>query len=89
MKITVMDKRHKGKLWFSFYVTPTMTSVRPKVDMFIIWREWCFETFGLGIERDLAHHREDVKWAWHTEDGLLRIYFKSQKELNWFKMKWL
>jgi hypothetical protein len=30
----------------------------------------------------------DVKWAWHTNDGAKRIYFASEKELNWFVLTW-
>ena len=91
MKITVMDKRHKGKPQFSFYVTPTLTitSSVHTTELFLMWREWCFEAFGVGIERDLSQYREDIKWAWHTEAGEKRLYFKSSKELNWFKMRWL
>ena len=84
MKITVMDKRHKGVRRFAYYVAPTRESMKTFVD----WREWCWETFGPGTERDLASNRPDAQWAWHSVD-CYRIYFKSSKELNWFKMKWL
>jgi hypothetical protein len=29
-----------------------------------------------------------VKWAWHTEDGAKRLYFATEKELNWFVLTW-
>ena len=30
----------------------------------------------------------DVRWAWHTNDGAKRLYFASEKELNWFVLTW-
>lgn len=85
MKITVMDKRHKGYKRFAYYVVPTSDSMATFVD----WREWCWETFGPGTERDFSSNRPDSQWAWHSVEGYYRIYFRSSKELNWFKMKWL
>jgi hypothetical protein len=31
---------------------------------------------------------EITRWAWMTEHKLKRIYFRSEKELNWFMLKW-
>jgi hypothetical protein len=28
------------------------------------------------------------RWAWHTGSGQKRLYFQSEKELNWFVLTW-
>jgi hypothetical protein len=46
-------------------------------------REVVFElgkAIGLGLE---------PKWAWHLDKYGRRLYFKTEKELNWFNMRWL
>jgi hypothetical protein len=31
---------------------------------------------------------ETVKWAWHVDSYSKRLYFASDKELNWFLLTW-
>lgn len=59
-------------------------------------RNWCSETWGMSCER--SHYLsmntalpDDVNthWCWHTEFDETKIYLKSSKEANWFKLKWL
>jgi len=58
------------------------------------WRNWCWDTWGPGLERDMAVEwnskawGDEVKWAWHTNDGAKRLYFATEKELNWFTLRW-
>lgn len=89
MKVTTMDKRHKGRYYFSFYAVPSGLSFSERTKTFIEWRDWCWESFGPGTERDFTDHRPEAVWAWHSYEGEFRLYFKSNKELNWFKLKWL
>lgn len=60
---------------------------------FFEWRKWCWDTWGPGLEREvvLGHggtQFEITRWAWHTEDSQRRLYFASEKELNWFVLTW-
>jgi len=101
-KITKMDRRHTGHEKFAYYVHPSalppqrrgyafITSGIKLVDrahMFNQWRVWCWETWGAGTERDNPGIEELAKWAWHTDQDQLRIYFRSEQELNWFKLRW-
>ena len=83
---TIMDRRHKGKGSFTHYVS---FEGGQKVKNYVDAREWMWETFGPGIERDYARVGE-YKWGWQTDNSgpYLRIYFKSTQEFNWFKLKW-
>jgi hypothetical protein len=45
------------------------------------------------MERDMAidigSSRNYVcKWAWQTDKWAKRLYFQSEKELNWFVLTW-
>ncbi len=59
-------------------------------------RQWCIDTFGMSCERDHYLHlltsdpdSVNSRWCWHTEFHDTKIYFASEKEANWFKLKWL
>jgi hypothetical protein len=90
--ITRLDRRHKGYDKFSHYITPVWSSTLADKLKFFEWRKWCWDTWGAGIEREIAiefgSHMYDVKWAWHTADGSKRLYFATEKELNWFVLTW-
>lgn len=83
VKITRLDKRHKGLGRFQFYARAQ------NLNQFLEWRDWAFETLGNGIERDFASKRPNLTWGWLSDDGRdLRIYFQSTRELNWFVLRW-
>lgn len=91
--ITRLDRRHKGVSQFSHYIIPIWNSkLQDRLD-FIEWRNWCWTTWGPGMERDMAidigSSRNYVcKWAWQTDKWAKRLYFQSEKELNWFVLTW-
>jgi len=91
--ITRLDRRHKGCHLFTHYVTPMYSSQLSDKLEFFQWRNWCWATWGPGMEREYAikfgsNQYEVGRWAWHTGDGAKRLYFKSQQELNWFVLTW-
>ena len=59
-------------------------------------REWCWTTYGpscelthwLGIQSN-GFVVPNEHWCWHTEYDNFKIYLRSDKEANWFKLKWL
>jgi hypothetical protein len=91
--VTKMDRRHTGSSVFTHYITPIFQSTLADKLQFLAWRKWCWETFGMGMESTWAmelgsDNYEITRWAWMTEHKLKRIYFRSEKELNWFMLKW-
>ena len=93
--ITRLDRRHKGQALFSHYITPVWSKHLEDKSRFFTWRTWCWETWGPGIEREMAlefykgpGYLPVGRWAWHTDDGAKRLYFQTDKELNWFVLTW-
>jgi hypothetical protein len=93
--ITKLDRRHKGYRLFTHYIAPVWSSQLADKLEFFEWRKWCWNTWGPGMEREIVldldkqyWKDEDVRWAWHTQDGAKRLYFASEKELNWFVLTW-
>jgi hypothetical protein len=89
-----LDRRHSGYSQFTHYVVPVWSSRLEDRLKFFEWRKWCWESWGPGVERDIAielgFKQFDVcRWAWHTSDKhSRRLYFASEKELSWFILKW-
>lgn len=59
-------------------------------------RRWCIQTWDMSCERgfylDLSISETfqlNEHWCWHTENEEFKIYLKTDKEANWFKLKWL
>jgi len=92
-KTTKLDKRHNGNHLFSHYVTfPNISTFQSKLQ-FIELRNWCWESWGPGMEIDYAcalgsNQYQTCRWAWMTEYGKARLYFSTTKEYNWFILKW-
>jgi len=88
-----LDRRHRGYKQFTHYIVPVWQSnLNDKLE-FLSWRKWCWETFGPGMERnyaiELGSNQFDVcRWAWHTPEGVKRLYFASEKELVHFCLVW-
>ncbi len=50
-------------------------------------RNWFWETFGPSSEL-IFYADSDQVWAWITDGHRTRIYIKSNKELEWYKLRW-
>lgn len=92
------DKRHSGNAIFEYVVdiqSPGMGRRRDRLQQFLLVREWCWTAMGASCERDhwLFLHDTDAqpndRWCWHTDFGNFKIYLCTEKEANWFKLKWL
>ena len=64
-----------------------------KLEEFDNVRKWCVETWGMSCERSLylmMHGSKQLNphWCWHTEYDNFKIYFASEAEATWFKLKW-
>ena len=91
--VSKLDRRHKGYNQFTHYIVPVWSSTLSDKLKFFEWRKWCWTTWGPGYEREIAlelggEQFEVCRWAWHTEHNARRLYFASEKELNWFVMTW-
>jgi len=90
--ITRLDRRHKGHVLFSHYITPVWSSQLSDKLRYFEWRNWCWATWGPGIEREQAiewvSEHYIVRWAWHVDGYSKRLYFSTDKELNWFILTW-
>lgn len=93
--IIKLDRRHSSYPFMKYYVTPRGYYKEEKIERFIELRNWCWETYGPGVERKyITLHPTDTmlesknRWAWHTEEDYTRIYLKSDAELTLFKLKW-
>jgi len=85
-----LDGRHSGHEKWGYYIEPLIYSSGARYKMFHEWRKWCWNTYGESMERDHAAQEQlrDYKWCWFVYNGIYRIYLKSDKELNWFKIRW-
>jgi len=84
------DRRMNGYNDFAYVASPNTYSFND----LILARNWCWETWGPSCELILFRKVKDLEfitdqWCWHTEFDNLKLYFKSSKEANWFKLKWL
>jgi hypothetical protein len=86
-KIVRLDRRHKGHNSFRYYVSSQSLYREEKILEFLELRKWAWETFGPGLERDYSSYSPESVWGWHDEYSSPRIYFKDDKELNWFKLR--
>jgi len=80
MKMTKMDRRHTGWLWYNWQIHLT-------VDQFIQVRNWCWETFGPSFELDLVKSDRNPVWCWRSA-GYHAIYLRGDEEATLFKLKW-
>ena len=98
------DKRYTGSDIFgyvvdinnsSFPVIYNKFSKGQKLKKFQDVRNWCIETWGMSCEREHYLHlltdevAVNTHWCWHTEFYDAKIYLRTDKEANWFKLKWL
>ena len=91
--ITKLDRRHKGIAYFSHYITPVWSSTLADKLKYFEWRNWCWTMWGPSMEREVILEFGNVleprpKWAWHSDSYSRRLYFATEKELNWFVLTW-
>jgi hypothetical protein len=91
--VNKLDRRHKGYNQFTHYIVPVWSNTLNDKLKFFEWRNWCWATWGPGMEREQAiefgsDQYHVGRWAWHTDERQKRLYFATEKELNWFVMTW-
>jgi len=85
MYVTKLDRRYTGSDVFKYCVEFTWLESRKYTEV----RQWCWETFGPSAEILYARQfYKDAKYAWMS-DKSLRVYLKTEQELEWFNLRWL
>lgn len=56
-------------------------------DNFIEIRNWCWEQWGPSCELEFFKNR-NPSWCWLVDEWRIRIYLGSNKEVQWFLLKW-
>jgi hypothetical protein len=81
-----LDARFKGYDNFKYY-TGFRYNEMPKFDEI---RQWCWEQFGPSCEITIHHKIPTANhtWCWILDDYRARIYFATDKEYQWFLLKW-
>jgi len=96
-KVTKLDRRHTCYNIMKYHVEITLDiwGSENRVAKFMEYRNWCWDTFGPGVERKwitLGVGEKGLEtlnsWAWHTEHNEMRLYFKSDAELALFTLKY-
>lgn len=84
-----LDRRHKAYNQFTHYIAPIWASQLADKLRYFEWRNWCWTTWGPSMERESAiEFNSKARWCWYTDDKQRRLYFATEKELNWFVLKW-
>lgn len=97
MKVTTLDKRHTGYGKFKYSVDANGPGSAAVVILHR-WRGWCWEVFGPGIELRFAVAENGManimgielpeRWAWQTEFGNHKLYFKDDETMSAFLFQW-
>ncbi len=82
--VTKLDQRYAGGHHFKYCVD----FVFKQHEDFINKRNWCWETWGPGCELKFIDLESKPAWAWITDTHRIRLYFKDDAEVNWYKLRW-
>ena len=104
MKVTKLDRRYNCNHIMKYMVETTydfMGGTDSRAKKFVGWREWCWSVFGPSSETKWLVLRPvpagtdgqcrmvtDSRWAWDTEHGNQRLYFKDDETLSAFMLQW-
>ena len=84
MKIKSLDKRFTGGYQFKYCVDFNFRDA----PFFIERRNWCWETWGPSCEYKFINNEDDYAWCWIVDSYKIRLYFKDDEQMNWFKLRW-
>lgn len=87
MKINKLDSRYNGYDLFKYGIDFKSSELHKFCEI----REWCWQQFGPSCELDIFRQNPNSRyqdWAWLRDSTRTRLYFMSEKELQWFLLKW-
>ena len=92
VKLVKLDRRHTAHGIMTYYVDPVSNwaiGYNTKFEQFQRWRNWCWEVFGPGVERQFLNLNIDInRWCWYSEYDHLRLYFKDDETASAFMFQW-
>jgi|688.fasta_scaffold506976_4 hypothetical protein len=95
-RIKQVDRRFKGYHDWKYYVDLVKSPIATEEHFYNI-QVWCWETWGPSKEISFWNEARDKgwkdktqnsKWCWHLDEWTARIYLKSDKEADWFSLKY-
>ena len=93
MKIKKLDKRMTG--YGDFTHCADFTLHKDDRKKFAEARRWCVEQWGESVEYDLWESYEEFRnpaWSWergeYNKSYRCRLFLASEKEAQWFSLKW-
>lgn len=91
----ILDMRFTGYPHWKYYVSVSrIVSADERVDMFVLWREWCWTTWGASKELDFYYYTlgdgpcHNAHWCWSSEYERRRIYLATDVDLMEFTLRW-
>lgn len=85
MKLTNIDRRMKGYGDFKYKITYKKRAERLK---FVEARNWCWQQWGPSCEFELWDASINPSWCWIIDEWENRILLASEKEGQWYSLKW-
>ena len=100
IEIRKTDKRHTGSQYFAYVLevksNPGKFDRPARISEFDQVRQWAWTTWGASCDREhwvtmnvATRFPVNPHWCWHTEFYDVKIYLASEKEVTWFKLRWL
>lgn len=86
MKVKKLDRRMSGHGDFARCVDFS----GKEYSRFIEIRNWCWDQWGPSCEYNFwcRISNPNPAWCWLTDEWRTRIYFTSDKEAQWYHLKW-
>ncbi len=85
MKLKKLDRRMNGHGDFKYKITYRKGSERLK---FIEVRNWCWSQWGPSSEYEFWDEQVNQSWAWIVDEWETKILLATDKEAQWFTLKW-
>ena len=95
--VSTLDNRFNGFPYWKYAVSvPRSLSIyqAERVDLFVRWREWCWNTWGPSKELDFFYYTtnsgscHNTHWCWNSDDDKRRIYLVDDSDLTAFTLVW-
>lgn len=86
MKVKKTDRRTSGHEDFKRFVEFS----NDEQEKFINCRNWCWDQWGPSCELEFWEtiKNKNPAWCWLVDNWRIRIYLATEKEAQWFYLRW-
>jgi len=86
MKLKKVDGRMNGHGTYKYCVNFNYKTAQNFCDI----RKWCWEQWGASDDYEFIPKIKDpnIAWCWVNDKYTMRIYLATDKEGQWFLLKW-